>query len=222
MSNETETSIPCFSSVFLTMANHRISVKIRVKVYLNSRFRTTLMKKQLCLLLLGCAFAKAVTAQSTSQSGNVIPEFGKTYTVDTPDFITDTDLVFKAVFDVAKAPENPSTRNPYIETIARFLNMHEKAGVPVGNLKVRMAMHGQASYGLLKNVYYKEKFGVDNPNIALLEAIDKAGVEIILCGQTAGSRNLTKERRIPLTKLALSAMTILIQSQEDGYRLIAF
>ncbi|MFT5752645.1 MAG: hypothetical protein ACI86L_002159, partial [Dokdonia sp.] len=28
--------------------------------------------------------------------------------------------------------------------------------------------------------------------------------------------------RIPLTKVALSAMTILIQSQEDGYRMIAF
>jgi intracellular sulfur oxidation DsrE/DsrF family protein len=180
------------------------------------------MKKQLCLLLMVCAFAKAVTAQSTAQSGNVIPEFGKTYTVDTPDFTTNTDLIFKAVFDVSKAPEDPSARNPYIETIARFLNMHEKAGVPVSNLKVRMAMHGQASYGLLKNEYYKEKFGVDNPNIALLEAIDKTGVEIILCGQTAGARNLSEERRIPLTKVALSAMTILIQSQEEGYRMIAF
>lgn len=180
------------------------------------------MKKRLCLLLLGCAFAKAITAQSTAQPGHVIPEFGKTYTIDNPDFKTDTNLVFKAVFDVSKAPEDPSKRNPYIETIARFLNMHQKAGVPVQNLKVRMAMHGQASYGLLKNEHYREKFGVDNPNIALLEAIDKTGVEIILCGQTAGSRNLSKDRRIPLTKLALSAMTILIQSQEEGYNLIAF
>jgi intracellular sulfur oxidation DsrE/DsrF family protein len=180
------------------------------------------MKKQLCLILLCCAFAKAVTAQSTSVPGNVIPEFGKTFTVDNPDFKTNTEHVFKAVFDVAKAPEDPSERNRYIETIARFLNMHEKAGVPVKNLKVRMAMHGQAAYGLLKNEYYKEKFGVDNPNLALLEALDKSGVKIILCGQTAGSRNLSAERRIPLTKLALSAMTILIQSQDEGYRMIAF
>ena len=85
--------------------------------------------------------------------------------------------MFKAVFDVAKAPEDPSKRNPYIETAARFLNMHVNAGVPVENLKVRMAMHGQASYGLLKNEFYKEKYGVDNPNIGLLEALDKAGVE---------------------------------------------
>lgn len=175
------------------------------------------------LIFVVFAFAKTLSAQTPSKiKGTVIPAFGPTFEVENPDFITDKDLVFKAVFDVAKAPEDPSKRNPYIETIARFLNMHEQAGVPKENLKVRMAMHGQASYGLLKNEHYKEKFGVDNPNIALLEAIDAAGVAIILCGQTAGSRNLSPERRIPLTKVALSAMTILIQSQEEGYNMIAF
>lgn len=175
------------------------------------------------MFLVVFAFAKTLAAQSpTKIKGKVIPEFGSTYAIENPDFKTNTSLVFKAVFDVSKAPEDPSKRNPYIETIARFLNMHENAGVPMKNLKVRMAMHGQASYGLLKNKYYKEKFGVDNPNIELLEAIEAAGVEVLLCGQTAGSRNLSPERRIPLTKVALSAMTILIQSQEEGYNLIAF
>lgn len=178
--------------------------------------------KNLVYIICLFAFAKAYTQQPTSQSGNVIPEFGRTFEVPNPDFKTDTNLVFKAVFDVAKAPEDKSKRNPYIETIARFLNMHEKAGVPVENLHVRMAMHGQASYGLLTNEAYKAKFGVDNPNIELLKAIDKAGVDIILCGQTAGSRNITKERRLPLTQVALSAMTILIQSQSEGYQMIAF
>jgi intracellular sulfur oxidation DsrE/DsrF family protein len=179
--------------------------------------------KNFFMFLVVFAFAKALTAQSpTKIKGSVIPEFGPTYAIVNPDFKTDTSLVFKAVFDVSKAPEDPSKRNPYIETIARFLNMHAAAGVPVENLHVRMAMHGQASYGLLKNEFYKEKFGVDNPNIELLEAIETAGVEVLLCGQTAGSRNLSPERRIPLTKVALSAMTILIQSQEEGYNLIAF
>ncbi len=179
--------------------------------------------KYLCLIAL-CAFAKAITAQvdANATSGKVIPAFGKTYAVADPDYKTNTDLTFKAVFDVSKAPDDPAQRNPYIETIARFLNMHQKAGVPVSQLKVRMAMHGQASYGLLKNEFYKEKFGVDNPNIELLKAIDSAGVDIILCGQTAGARNLPESRRLPLTQIALSAMTILIQSQEEGYRMIAF
>lgn len=180
------------------------------------------MKKLLVVILLVFAFAKAYSQKPVAQSGNVIIDFGKTYEVPNPDFVTNTNMDFKAVFDVAKAPEDPSQRNKYIETIARFLNMHEKAGVPVKNLHVRMAVHGQASYGLLKNEAYKEQFGVDNPNIKMLEAIDRAGVDVILCGQTAGSRNISKERRLPLTQTALSAMTILIQSQQEGYQLIAF
>ena len=167
-------------------------------------------------------FISLKAQQPHRETGNVIPASGKTYAVSNPDFKTNTALVYKAVFDVSKAPEDPSKRNPYAETIARFLNMHEKAGVPQQQLNVRMAMHGQAAYGLLTNAAYKEKFGVDNPNIALFKALDQAGVEVILCGQTAGSRNITAERRLPLTQVALSAMTILIQSQEEGYHLIAF
>ena len=76
--------------------------------------------KKLTLIFCVFAFAKAYAQQPVSQSGNVIAEFGKTYEVPNPDFKTDTDLVFKAVFDVSKAPEDKGKRNPYIETIARF------------------------------------------------------------------------------------------------------
>lgn len=178
--------------------------------------------KNILLLLTLTIFAKAQAQQPTSQPGNVITDFGNTFVVDNPEFKTDTTATFKMVFDVAKAPEDPSQLNPYFNTLARFLNMHEKAGVPVENLKVRAAIHGQASYGLLKNELYKEKFGVDNPNIELLEALDAAGVELILCGQTAGSRNLSSARRLDIIDVGLSAMTVLSQSQMEGYSLIAF
>ena len=174
------------------------------------------------LLLILVIFTTANAQQPKATVGNVIPNYGKTFVVENPDFKTDTEAGFKVVFDVAKAPEDPSTVNPYINTLARFLNMHEKAGVPVENLHVRAAIHGQAAYGMLKNEFYKEKFGVDNPNIELLEALDAAGVELILCGQTAGSRNITSARRLEVIDVALSAMTILSQSQAGGYTLIAF
>lgn len=174
------------------------------------------------LLFLSLAFAKAYAQQPVSTPGNVISDFGKTYEVVNPDFKTDTAAIFKVVFDVAKAPENPSQRNPYIETMARFLNMQEKAGVPVENMHIRAAIHGQAAYGMLTNELYKEKFGVDNPNIELLEALKEANVSLILCGQTAGARNITKERRLEMIDVGLSAMTVLSQSQMEGYTLIAF
>ncbi len=174
-------------------------------------------------LLLSILITATVNSQSSKKiEGKIVPQFGQTFAVPTPDFKTDTTLVFKAVFDVAKAPEDPSIRNPYLETLARFLNMHQNAGVPAKNLKVRAAIHGGAAYGLLKNEYYKEKYGVDNPNIELLKALDDAGVDLILCGQTAGSRDISTARRLEIIDVALSAMTILIQSQEEGYHMIAF
>lgn len=179
------------------------------------------MKKLVLIICLAVVW-KAYSQQSKPQSGTVIPEFGKTFIVENPDFKTNTDTVFNVVFDVYKAPQDPSQLNKTVETLARFLNMHKKAGVPVQNMNVRMALHGPAAYGVLNDEYYEAQFGVKNPNIKLFEALDKAGVAIILCGQTAHSRNITQERRLPLTQVALSAMTVLIQSQEEGYQLISF
>tara|TARA_R110002020_G_scaffold387546_1_gene598277 strand:+ start:84399 stop:84935 length:537 start_codon:yes stop_codon:yes gene_type:complete len=178
------------------------------------------MKKPLLIL-----FALFIAINSFAQDqvkGKVIENYGTTFSVPNPDFKTDTDLIFKVVFDIAKAPENPADLNRYFNTVARFLNMHKNAGIPQENLKPVMVVHGEAAMGLLKNEFYKEKYGVDNPNLDLLEALHAAQVPVILCGQTAGSKGLTKENTWQYAQFALSAMTALIQLQNDGYQLITF
>ena len=180
------------------------------------------MTRLLFMIVVFSAFAKAYAQQPTPVSGKIIPDFGQTYPIENPNFKTDTKATFKMVFDIAKAPEDPSILNPYLNTLARFLNMHHRAGVPVTQLHVRAAIHGEAAYGMLKDRYYQEKYGVPNPNIQLLKALDQAGVEIVLCGQTAGARNITSARRLELVDTALSAMTVIAQSQQEGYTLIAF
>jgi hypothetical protein len=74
---------------------------------------------------------------------------------------TDT---FKVLFDLSAAPDDPGQLSAYINTVARFLNMHVAAGKDRSQLEVAAVFHGNASYSLLKNQFYKEKFGVDNPN----------------------------------------------------------
>lgn len=178
------------------------------------------MKKPLILLF--TLFIAINSFAQTEVKGDVIENYGTTFSVPTADFKTDTTQIFKVVFDIAKAPENPADLSRYFNTVARFLNMHENAGVPVKNLKPVMVVHGAAAMGLLKNEFYKEKYGVNNPNLDLLDALHTAGVPVILCGQTAGSKKLTKENLWPHTQFALSAMTALIQLQNDGYQLITF
>ena len=176
------------------------------------------------ILIFSVIFLSASFAWSQADriKGAIIEDFGPTYQIDNPEFATHLSETFKVVFDVSKAPEDPAAVNKWIETVARYLNMHTNAGKTIETMRTVLVLHGNASYGLLKNEFYKEKFEVNNPNIPLLEALDKAGVEIILCGQTSVHRNLTKERRIPEAKISLSAMTALIQLQNKGYKLINF
>ncbi|MEH6406063.1 MAG: DsrE family protein [Leeuwenhoekiella sp.] len=162
------------------------------------------------------------TFAQTKVTGNVIKNYGTTFAVPDPDFKTDTSQIFKVVFNIVDPAEDESEINRYFDSVARFLNMNENAGVPLKNFDLVMVVHGGAAMGLLNNETYKEKYDVDNPNLDLLDALHAANVKVILCGQTAGSRGLSKENIWPNTQIALSAMTALVQLQNDGYKLITF
>jgi len=178
---------------------------------------------KLLFLIIICFYSTfQVTAQKSRIDGKIIKDFGQTFKVENLDIKTDTTVTFKVIFDVSKTSEDKSVPNKYIVTAARFLNMHDDAGVKKEQLKVAMTIHASAWQDVLNNKEYKEKFGVDNPNLKLIEALDSAGVDIILCGQTAIFRGLNKENVIPSVKFALSAMTALIQYQKNGYIYMRF
>jgi len=161
-------------------------------------------------------------AQNNRVDGKIIKDFGETFNIKNQDIKTDTSATFKVIFDVSKTSEDKSIPNKYIVTAARFLNMHANEGMSKDQLKVAMTIHGSAWQDVLNNKSYKEKFGVDNPNLKLINQLNDAGVDIILCGQTAAFRDLDKDIVIPSVKFALSAMTALIQYQNNGYIYISF
>lgn len=180
------------------------------------------MKKLLPLLSVLFCLCFSSFAQKERVDGKIIPDFGQTFKIENPDIKTNTDSELKVIFDVSKSAEDASQINSYIVTAARFLNMHAEAGVPEKNLKVALTIHGGAWKDILTNEAYNEKYGVDNPNTELLEQLNKAGVDIILCGQTANYRKVNKSTTNANVKLALSAMTALIQYQNMGYAFIKF
>lgn len=155
-------------------------------------------------------------------TGPIIENYGEVWAVDNPDFKTDINAEFKVVFDIMNSPDSHTELNRYIETAARFLNMHAQNGVPASQLKVALVVHNNASKDVAHNEAYKARYGVENPNLNMIQDLMDAGVEVILCGQSAKSRGFPKEDLIPGTKIALSAMTALIQLQNEGYQLIKF
>ncbi len=154
------------------------------------------------------------------KAGPIIEKYGEVWTIENPDFKTDTSQEFKVVFDVMDSPSSHDEINKKLETAARFLNMHAQSGVPKSQLKVALIVHNQASKDIAHDEAYRKRFGVSNPNSGLIKALLGADVEIIYCGQSSFSRDFPKEDLIPGVKMALSAMTASIQLQNEGYRLI--
>ena len=178
------------------------------------------MKKTLFLLAIIYA---SITYSQEPVSGNVITNYGKTYPIESPGFKTDTLSKLKVVFDINRSFD-ASQPNKLIETAARYLNMHERAGAAPENMEISLVIHGKAVQDMLKDEYYTAKFPSENvnPNLPLLEALADNGVQIIICGQSATHYNVKPENSDPHTKFALSAMTALVQLQNENYRLINF
>ncbi len=180
------------------------------------------MKKLQLTLFLFAIICLSAFAQNERVDGKIIKNFGETFNVENIDIPTNTSEEFKVIFDVSQSSKDKSVINKYIVTAARFLNMHANEGMKKEQLKVAMTIHGGAWQDVLNNEAYKEKYGVDNPNLKLINDLTEAGADIIICGQTASFRGITKDNANPNVKFALSAMTALIQYQKNDYIFIKF
>lgn len=174
--------------------------------------------------IVACMLPSPAGAQALTrpQTGPVIEGYGPVFEVLGLDVPAQPGREYRAVFDVSSSPDAKDQLNPSIETLARFLNMHARARVPLASMKLALVLHGSAGKDALADGPYRDRYGVNNPNRELIDRLRAAGVEIVLCGQTAMNRGLAKEQLNPSVKLALSAMTALVSFQSDGYRLIAF
>jgi len=171
------------------------------------------------LLLLTPAAATAQDAAFTT--GPVITEFGQTAPVQT-DFKIPKRAKFKVLFDTT-AETKPGEINKSLNTAARFLNMHAKAGVPEKNMKLAVVFHSKGSFDLTRDTYYGGKYdGAENANAAIIKALTDKGVRIILCGQTAAYYGIKNEDLLPGVEMALSAMTAHAILQQEGYTLNGF
>ncbi len=177
--------------------------------------------RQISLLVLFVISSSIGFAQD-KKAGPVILDYGKVWSVDNPDFQVNKTAELKVVFDIMESPDDVTALNRSIETAARFLNMHAQHGVPLERMKVALVVHSKASKDLCADETYQQHYGVANPNAEMIAQLLDAGAEFIFCGQSSISRDLPIEDTIDGVQLSLSAMTALIQLQNDGYRLIKF
>ena len=166
------------------------------------------------------ALAAPLAAQQRpglTQSGPVIQSTGQSVKVDDATFAIPEGHLFKAVYVIDRA--DTTGANQQLTTIARFLNLHARHGVPKERLSAAAVVHGSGWMSLLSDSAYGARFGgKPNPSKRLVEELLANNVQLVLCGQTAGFRGVKREELLPGVQLAISAMTALNVFQAQGYQ----
>ena len=127
---------------------------------------------------------------------------------------------YKALFDVTQGKAAADKVNPGLDHIARTVNIFAGAGIPLGHLKFEVIIHGPATPIVLSAAAYQAKFGHPNPNLAVIAALRKAGVHLLVCGNALGDMHLTPAQVNPEIHVALSALSTVIILQNQGYALV--
>lgn len=69
----------------------------------------------------------------------------------------------------------------------------------------------------MSNEAYQKKYGVDNPNIKVIEELKNAGIKIFACGQSIMKYGIDPKTVSPDVTVAISRFTTVSTYQMKGY-----
>ena len=129
---------------------------------------------------------------------------------------------YRAVFDATRAADRAGDLVPALDMVGSELNALGAAGVPTANARFVVVFHGAATVGILDDARYRARFGVPNPNQAVLTALKRAGVELYVCGQYLAAEGIDPATLVPEVRVAADALIVLMVFQNDGYAYLGF
>jgi intracellular sulfur oxidation DsrE/DsrF family protein len=153
-----------------------------------------------------------------AQSADPLPIPGIAAAKDMPGAheLPDPNMTYKVLFDIAKPAPKPDQVNPGLIAVAHYFNTLAENGVPADHRKIVVVFHGAPIF--LDNAAYKEfSGGHDNPNVALIRSMKKAGVDFRVCGQELLARKMDPKTVLPEVQVDLWALTSITNLQLRGY-----
>jgi intracellular sulfur oxidation DsrE/DsrF family protein len=127
---------------------------------------------------------------------------------------------YSVVFSITKAADTSTEINPALEHVARIVSLYTSAGVPLSHLKFVAVIYGPAIDAALNDEQYRQKYGVDNPNLAVIRTLRTAGIDVAICGQTIADHQEQYQWIAPQVTLALSGLTTITNLEHQGYVLM--
>lgn len=133
----------------------------------------------------------------------------------------DASTTYKAVFDVTQAAKGANEVSPGLIKVARTVNAFVAGGTPIDHLKFVVIIHGPATPIVISAGKYEAKYSHANPNLVLIEALKKAGVDVTVCGNALGENQLTPADVNSNVTIALAALAGLVILQDQGYAVLS-
>jgi intracellular sulfur oxidation DsrE/DsrF family protein len=131
-------------------------------------------------------------------------------------------VTYRAVLDATRNGKTAATLIPAVNAAGSILNDLVAAGVPTTNAKLAVVFHGAALDGILNEAAFRAKFNANNPNLRVLAALKKMGVELFVCGQNLAADHIDPRTLSPDVTVASDAFLVLITYQNKGYALMPF
>ncbi len=163
--------------------------------------------------------ARADQGAGSSPAG-AISAYGHFHDVPGAAYKPEPSRQYKIVFSVTRGAKTPTDVSVGLDKVARTVNLYTSAGVPLSHLHLVAVMSAEATFAALDNEHYKQKYGVDNPNLPVIAALKKAGVDVAVCGQAVADLGFGFDSVDKSITLAQSALTTVTTLQQQGYALM--
>jgi intracellular sulfur oxidation DsrE/DsrF family protein len=171
------------------------------------------------LLSIGLFSSAALAGDGFWQTPTIVGA-GRIHPMPKAAYQPDSQATYKVVFSLSKAGAKPDQVSPSLEHVARAVNLYVNAGVPLSHLKFVAIAAGAATPIVLNDEQYKKKYGVANPNLAVITQLRKAGVDVAVCAQAVAEHDFNYDWVDSHVTVALSGLTTVIDLQQQGYALL--
>jgi intracellular sulfur oxidation DsrE/DsrF family protein len=126
------------------------------------------------------------------------------------------------VFDATKFPSDRKAILPALNAVGGLLNDLAVGATPEKNAHFVVVFHGAATDGILTNAAYRQMYGTDNPNLAVIEKMKRMGVELYVCGQFLAASKIDPATITKDVTVAVDAYLVLLEYQHKGYGVMSF
>lgn len=108
-----------------------------------------------------------------------------------------------------------------MDRAARLLNLFGTAGLRAQDVSSTVILHGESTKTILSDEAYAERFESEHkPSLPLIRNLQKAGVEILVCGQALNYKGIDDSEVADDIPIATAAMNVVANRQVDGYSYI--